>query len=81
VWNDFWGKDATAQIDCTPEPRKENYIEILFFTSKILTLKKLMFNCHELLTHSREVPLRICTYAARCSLAHSKFDNGSRSLL
>jgi hypothetical protein len=39
-----------------------------------------MFNCHKLLTHSREVPLRICTYAACCSLAHSRFDKGSRSL-
>jgi hypothetical protein len=60
--------------------KKENYIEILFFTSKILTLKKLMFNCHKLLTCSREVPLRIWTCAACCSLVHSKFDKGSRSL-
>jgi hypothetical protein len=60
--------------------KKENYIEILFFHLQNLNPKKLMFNCYKLLTRSREVPLRICTYAACCSLAHSKFDKGSRFL-
>jgi hypothetical protein len=32
--NDFWGKDATAQIDCTPEPRKKIILRYYFSPPK-----------------------------------------------